>query len=89
MVNWHVSKKDAELIAKVVVRAASLLGGFEKFELAMDLTAVHANGRKLKLAELLAADDFNFCHDVNGIRRHLNRQTGQLENCFVPRFTAA
>ena len=53
----------------------------------MDITACHANGNPLRLAELLSADDFNFCHDVLGIRRHINRETGQLENCFVPRFS--
>ena len=53
----------------------------------MDFTAVHANGNPLRLADLLAADDFNFAHDAFGIARHLNRTNGQLENCFLPRFT--
>ena len=37
-------------------------------------------------AGMLAADDFNFGHDVFGIYRHLDRTTGKLMNCFVPRF---
>jgi hypothetical protein len=52
----------------------------------MDITACHLNGCKLDLAKLLAADDFNFAHDVLGIRRHIDRETGQLMNCFRPRF---
>lgn len=52
----------------------------------MDITATHANGCPLKLAELLAADDFNFSHDVAGIYRHLDRTTGKLLDCFLPRF---
>lgn len=36
---------------------------------------------------LSAADDFDLLHDVLGIRRHMNRRTGQLEDCFVPRFS--
>lgn len=59
-----------------------------KMEVAMDLSAVHAK-MPLRLGELADADDYNFAHDVAGIRRHLNRQTGELENCFVPRFAQA
>lgn len=53
----------------------------------MDVIAVHMNGRPLRLEALLAADDFNFAHDVFGIRRHLDRDTGELTQCFVPRFS--
>jgi hypothetical protein len=85
--SFDVSKADAALISKIVVRAASLLGGFERLELAMDLTATHANGCPLKLADLLATDDFNFCHDIRGIQEHLDRSTGRVER-FLPRFAA-
>jgi hypothetical protein len=34
-------------------------------------------------------DDANFTHDVFGIRKYLNRETGELTMCFVPRYTAA
>lgn len=43
----------------------------------------------LDLAALLAADDFNFCHDFFGIAANMNRKTAKLENCFVPRFARA
>lgn len=56
-----------------------------RLNLQMDLSAVHAK-MPLKLAELATADDFNFAHDVAGIVGHLNRQTGELEDFFVPRF---
>lgn len=42
----------------------------------------------LRLAEFANADNFNFGHDVAGILGHLNRQTGELEDCFLPRFAA-
>lgn len=57
-------------------------------DIQMDVTATHCNGNPLRLDDLLAADDFNFAHDIYGIRRHLNRGTGKLENCFSPRFSA-
>lgn len=58
-----------------------------KQDIMMDLSAVHANGNPLRLEELRQADDFNFAHDILGIRRHLNRETGKLEDGFRPRFS--
>lgn len=40
----------------------------------------------LDLDAMLAADDSNFVHDFFGIRTNMDRQTGLLANCFVPRF---
>ena len=34
---------------------------------------------------LLEADDFGFAHDIIGIQNNINRETGEFENCFVPR----
>jgi hypothetical protein len=51
----------------------------------MDLSAVHVHC-PLRLVDLLTADDFNFAHDLSGIRQHINRTTGKLENHFLPRF---
>lgn len=69
-------------------RRAYLSAGMEpptKMDLHMDISAVAAR-TPLRLDDWLEADDFNFTHDVGGIRRHLNRQTGELMDCFVPRF---
>lgn len=51
----------------------------------MDLVATHANGCPMDFAKLEAADDFNLLHDVIGIERHLDRETGQLGDFFRPR----
>ena len=37
--------------------------------------------------ELAEADDFNLAHDVFGIHRHIDEATGELRDCFVPRYT--
>ena len=55
----------------------------------MNVTACHVNGNPLRLEDLLAADDFNFAHDVFGIDRHICRDTGKRTNCFRPRFSRA
>ena len=65
--------------------------GYERINLVMDLTAADGvNGnRPLDWAKLLAFDDFNFLHDIGGISRHMNRETGRLEGFFVPRCSRA
>lgn len=54
----------------------------------MDLAAAHAE-HPLKL-DLLAAEaedgTFDAVHDLMGIYRHMDRTTGKLGGCFVPRF---
>lgn len=84
------TKHEARTISKIAQRAVAmaLRADFDYLLLDadMDITAVHVNVCPLKLEELLAADDFNFAHDVFGIRRHLDRETGELGGCFVPRF---
>jgi hypothetical protein len=52
----------------------------------MDLEATHCSGCPLNLEKISHADDFNFAHGVFGIARHLNRDTGELENLFWPRY---
>jgi hypothetical protein len=59
--------------------------GFNRMTSALDM--VHADKQyPLDWAALLTADDVNFAHDFFGIRHHINRKTGLLEDCFVPRF---
>ena len=53
----------------------------------MDLMAANGvNGNaKLNYAKLLAFPAGDFGHDFNGIIANINRKTGALENCFLPR----
>lgn len=92
MVSFEVTKADAQTIRNIAQRAVAMAVeagvDYSVMEAEMDVTACHANGCPLMLSELAAADNFNFAHDVFGIRRHINRETGQLEDCFLPRFSA-
>lgn len=89
MISFSVSKPDHKLIVEIADRASAMAARNDReyptTEAMMDITAVHANGCPLKLSELLSAEPFDFAHDVFGIRRHINRKTGQLEDCFIPR----
>lgn len=51
----------------------------------MDNFPEASSGCELDLQKLLDAPDGDFGHDVFGIRRHINRQTGELGDCFLPR----
>lgn len=81
------SAADRTIVDAIVDRAVKARIYSDRIEADMDISAVHARC-PLRLADLLDADDFNFAHDLHGIRRHLNRQTGKLERFFLPRFAA-
>lgn len=88
----RLKQEEARTIAKIAQRAVLMATKYghqyEFMDADMDITACHCGDAPLKLGELLGADDVNFAHDVFGIRRHLNRETLKLEDCFVPRFAA-
>lgn len=90
-ISWAVTGEEEDLIEAIASRAVLLAGTvgliYPRMDAVMDLTACHANGSPLRLADLLTADDGNFGHDVFGIRRHLDRETGTLGGFFSPRFS--
>ena len=92
MIEWNkISKQDNQLIQQITKRAFTLTKegkyNIDPQSLQMDISATHLSC-PLKLQELLEADDFNFGHDVFGIMRHIDRETGWLKNYFLPRYAA-
>lgn len=85
MISFNTTKDEAMTIHAIAKRAANLIGG-DLLEWDMDVSATHANGTPLRLDALAEADDFNFIHDLGGIRRHIDRETGKLADGFLPRF---
>ena len=83
------TKAENRLAEAIVDRAVRMYAKHrvhvDRKDVLMDLSATHVTC-PLDLERLATADDFNFGHDMGGIARHLNRTTGELENCFVPRF---
>ncbi|ARS27639.1 DUF6874 family protein [Sphingomonas sp. KC8] len=91
-VQFDASPADQDLIAAIAERAIALQLAHsghcdETRDVIMDITAAHRNGNPLDLERLLAADDFNLAHDVFGISRHIDRNTGRLMQHFRPRFS--
>lgn len=89
MVSFACSADDARLIGKIVNRGLSVADAagirLNAMDTDMDITAAHCNGCPMDLGEMLNADAFDFAHDFFGILRHIDRETGRLRDCFVPR----
>jgi hypothetical protein len=88
MISWKISNKDFNLIVQIAERVESDIPNYpdKRQTMIMDLNACHSNGMPLQLEELLKADIFDFTHDIYGIRRHIDRTTGKLQDSFVPRY---
>jgi len=68
-------------IGKVLDRYEAKSGlPFKRIDAFMDL-----DYSKVNVVALLDADDATFFHDVNGVFRHFNRETMELDDCFMPR----
>jgi len=81
---------DANLIRQIARRALDSISGLRaqgimSIDLQDDLADCHA-ACPLRLAALLATDDFSFATEILAIRRHLDRVTGELGGGYVPRF---
>lgn len=89
-VSFKVTKRESQLIRKIMRRFRMVMEDsgeiFPWIEYEMSLTACHANGTPIKLVELSLASDFDVMHDVCGIHRHIDKATGEIRDCFVPRF---
>lgn len=84
-VNFIVSDSDEKIIHDIAIRATNLTNGALDFlTCSMDLSACH-NANSLNLQKLLTLPDADFIHDVLGINRHLDRENGELKDCFWPR----
>ena len=80
------NKERILLYAKIAKRSETLgVGHGDRWSRFLDIeNADHQFN--LRLEDFLKADDHNFAHDFIGIQANLNRLTGKIENCFVPRF---
>lgn len=91
-ISFEVPGRYHEIIRKIALRADqeifSLYPEIRQSIMAteMDLSACYAQGCELDFERLLSAPLGDFQHDILGIRRHLNRETGYLEDFFLPRY---
>jgi hypothetical protein len=82
-------KKYFTTIHKIVLRAEKMAEklGYHIDRLTMTIDLDKANDNfPIDFGALLKAKDGDFAHDVFGIRKHMNRKTGKIEDCFLPRY---
>ena len=89
MINWSkITPDETRKIYDISKRALSYtILKVNPLEMQMDISAAHIHC-KLDLDKFLALEHSDFIHDVCGIRSNMDRETGKLENCFVPRCAA-
>ena len=86
--NFHCSPQDMALIVKCGARCYDIVHNGHGVECdamlqAMNLAAVHCNGRPMKLLQLLMADNADFIQDMGNIHHWLNTETGKLPDSLV------
>jgi hypothetical protein len=89
--NLEITKEDFDLAVDVAQRVLREFTNYpdDQRTLIMDLNACHSNGCPLDFAGLAKANMLDLSHDIYGIRQHINRDTGKLEGCFMPRYALA
>lgn len=85
-IKFAATYEETLAIIAIVTRAAELGLPWIDSQTAMDLDACHSNGCPMDFDALLRAPEMDFTHDLAGIAKYLNRETGRLENCFWPRY---
>lgn len=86
-VKFDISNEDRKYVNIIIDRACALkLVAIDIQSSRMDLIATHANGCPMDFKRMAEADDFNFTHDFCGIANRIDRTTGKLTLCFLPRF---
>ena len=86
MLNWanmKTSREEISLIHKIGLRVHSHTSR-DMVDIVMDIEAVHSV-TPLDLEGLLNAEEMDFFHDMFGITNHIDRETGELKDCFLPR----
>ena len=80
-------KNKFEMYLEICERAERSGYKGERISLLMDIESADKKFN-LRLEELFNADDFNFCHDINGITNNIVRNTFPATDfgLFIPRF---
>lgn len=87
-VKFDATKKEIKLTEEIADRFRNEKNAIyecDREDLLMDLRATNANGCPLDFQKLLKAPSADFFHDIYGIRKYLNRKTGELTDFFDPR----
>lgn len=85
--NLQQRKEEILTIAKIADRAENMgISPTSRITLMMDLRNTN-DLHPLELDRMLVAKDGDFAHDVIGIQNNFNRETCEMDNFFLPRFS--
>ena len=86
-VRFDATREEHACAVQIAKRYAMYVGETRQtIQYHMDIVACHLNGCPLDLDGLRAAHLTDLVHDMAGIHRHINRDTGLLQNGFQPRY---
>lgn len=92
MPRLNATREERDIILGIMRRFEDLVGDdleVNRLATMMDLEACHCNGCPLDLEGLRdLSRDVDLVHDVAGIGRYLDRETGKLTSAFTPRYAA-
>jgi hypothetical protein len=84
-IDWSKgTKEEFVLIGNIAKKSCRIMPTLDRMTVEMDLYAVNQT-IGLDLMALQEFDLSNLMHDIVGIANNINRVTGNLENCFLPR----
>jgi len=87
MIDWNrTTREETDAIRRIVKAARKIDENLDVLSATMDLEACHTHGCPLALQRMEAAQPPDLMHDIYGIQRHIDRETGKLCDCFLPRF---
>ena len=78
---------EITLIGLIADKAIETSIEIDKTTIMMDLIATHKH-IKLDLGRMAKGNIGDIMHDIVGIYNNLDRTTGEMQNCFLPRFSA-
>jgi hypothetical protein len=85
-------REDNALLRQIAHRAWVMFSRHEikvSYEfIESEISLVHYEICRLRLKELLEADEGNFAHDICGIHDHVDILDGSFRNGFSPRFAS-
>ena len=86
----EITVEELKLISKIAKRFVDQTrfsdAPIDFMGLTMDIECTHEIN-PLDLQGLFLAKQSDFFHDIGGIYRNFNRETLQLDNCFLPRYS--
>lgn len=88
--NFKIDPQSAEHLRRIIDRHVEHIDkSCDRTATSMDLIATHNGGCPLDFERMASVADehlWHVAHDIAGIARFLDRDTGELTGCFLPRF---